>query len=61
MDQKYMTAQELAAYTRLAKSTIYLMVERNEIPYIRFGKRVMFESREIESWIEEKKTPAKGS
>lgn len=61
MKHPYMTAKEVADHTRLAKSTIYLMVERNEIPHIKFGRRVLFDTQEIHTWLEQKKTPAQGS
>lgn len=38
--------------TGLKKPTIYGMVQRREIPYMKKGKRLYFKRAELESWIE---------
>ena len=54
--QKFLTKKELAEYLGLSIFTIDSWVsERREIPYIKMGKRVMFDLKDVIEWIERKK------
>lgn len=51
----YLTYQELATLLHLPKGTLYSLVSRQRIPFLRLGKRlVRFRRKDIEVWIEEK-------
>lgn len=54
-DRKTMTVDEVAAFTGLAKGTIYIKTMRGLIPHYKRDKRVFFERDEIEAWLLENK------
>ena len=51
---RIMTVPEVAEYLKLAKSTVYYMVQRNQIPYLKIGKSVRIRESDLIEWIEEK-------
>ena len=48
---KLFTIKEAAEFLHLTVPTIYLMVQRAEIPVCKRGKRLYFSKQEITSWI----------
>jgi len=46
-----MTITEASDFLNLAKSTIYGMVCRNEIPVSKKGKKLYFDREELTSWV----------
>jgi excisionase family DNA binding protein len=48
---KLLTIKETAEFLHLTVPTIYLMVQRAEIPVCKRGKRLYFSKLEITSWI----------
>jgi excisionase family DNA binding protein len=48
---KLLTIQEAAEFLRLTVPTIYGKVHRNELPYMKRGKRVYFSSRELMEYL----------
>jgi|GEM_PF-2415716 len=48
---KYMTAKELTGYIRLSKATIYDLVRKRKIPFIPFGRKILFEESSIDKWM----------
>jgi len=49
--RRFLTIKEAAAYTGLAVSTLYKMVGRRQIPYIKMGSLVKFDLAALEKWI----------
>ena len=50
---RLLTAKQPARYLRFPLSTIYTMVQNQEIPFKRFGKKaVRFDVRDIDEWID---------
>jgi excisionase family DNA binding protein len=49
---EYMSINEVSIFICRSKSTIYGMVNRNEIPNSKKGRRLVFERSLIQSWIE---------
>ena len=43
-----LTITEAAAFLRLTKRTLY---QRNDIPRVRYGHRVMYVKEDLEKWI----------
>ena len=57
-----MTAKELASVIRLNVKTIYSLVARGMIPYVRIGSALLFPKAQIIAWLEERNyRPAKWS
>jgi excisionase family DNA binding protein len=46
--------KEAIEITGLKQSAIYKMTMQGAIPYEKFGKRLVFSRRELETWIQEK-------
>ena len=47
-----MTAKELASVIRLNAKTIYSLVARGMMPYIRIGSTLLFSKAQIIAWLE---------
>ena len=43
---------EVAAYLKLSKSKVYLMVQRNQLPHLKMGKSVRIRKCDLLEWIE---------
>lgn len=52
--RRFLTLKETAAYTGLAQSTLYKMVGRREIPYIKMGSLLRIDLAMLEKWIKER-------
>jgi len=53
MLKKYLNVKELSRLTGLKQSTIYQWVNQRKIPYIKLGKKVLFDPDKINKWIDE--------
>lgn len=51
-NEELYTIQETAAFLHLSVPTIYSKVSRNEIPYMKRGKRLYFSSIQLMKYIE---------
>lgn len=62
MQTKLMTVEELSKYLGRSKSSIYVMVYRGQLPYIKLGTgkngSLRFDCEEIEAFLETKKVGA---
>ena len=54
MKEKLLTIEDLSKVTTLAKSTLYSYVFHRSIPFIKLGKRIVFEEGAIQKWIDKK-------
>lgn len=50
--KRFLDVDELSEYTTLCKSTIYKKVIENSIPFIKVGKRTVFDIIQIDSWMQ---------
>jgi len=55
MEKRFLSIQELAEYLGLSKGTLYIWICRRRIPYLKIGKLVKFDMREIENWLKNKR------
>ena len=53
MLKRYLNVKELSGLTGLKQSTIYQWVSQRKIPYIKLGKKILFDPDKINKWIEE--------
>lgn len=58
-EEKFLTIEETAEMINLTKPTVYGLVHRNRIPFIKKGKRLYFEKIEIINWIKGGKKKSK--
>jgi excisionase family DNA binding protein len=59
MEKTYLTTKEIAPLLKVSISTLKNWVRGNKIPYYRFGRKILFEEKEINTWMEEQKHPVK--
>ena len=50
-EKRYLSIDELSELLSIPKNTIYAKTSRREIPYVKIGKRLLFDRKEIESWL----------
>lgn len=48
-----LTIDELAAFLRLSKETVYKMAQRGEIPAIKLRAQWRFDQEQIDQWLRE--------
>jgi len=51
---KMLTAQELAAYLRVNRSTVYRLLKKGELPGFRIGSEWRFRIDEVNRWFKER-------
>lgn len=49
--KKRLTLSEACEFLGYAKSTVYTKVSSKEIPFTKIGKKLYFDSEELEKWI----------
>ncbi len=49
-----LTAQELAAYLRVNRSTVYRLLKKRQLPGFRIGSEWRFQIEEVNRWFREK-------
>jgi len=55
MDRRYVGIKDLSEYLGLTEGTLYVWVHYGKIPYIKFGKAVRFDLRDIDRWAAKRK------
>lgn len=55
MERRFLGIKEFAQYLGLTEGTLYVWICHKKIPYLKLGKLVKFDLKEIERWLEEKK------
>ena len=55
MERRFIGVKELSEYLGISKHTVYYWVGMRKIPYVKMGKIVKFDLREIEEWLKERK------
>ena len=51
MIAELLSVKELARLIKVNKNTLYLWVNQRKIPYIKLGAKVLFDEKDIESWV----------
>lgn len=54
MDDKLLSLDEIAAYMNISKSTLYKLVEKNQMPSCKIGKQLRFRKASIDRWLSDK-------
>lgn len=55
MEKRFLGIKEMAEYLGLTVGTMYVWVCHKKIPYLKVGKLVKFDLREIEKWLKDKR------
>ena len=56
-----LTIDELAAYLKISKSTLYKLAREGKIPSNKVGRRWRFQKRSIDHWLGRERTIVLGS
>jgi len=48
------TKKEVLAYLRISPGTLRKLMNRNQIPYIKLERKVLFKKSDIDRWLESK-------
>ncbi len=51
LEKRYLGTVECSEYLGITKGTLYAWVSHKRIPYIKIGKLVKFDVKEIDHWI----------
>ena len=49
-----MNTEETANYLKISMATLYKMIQRNEIPYVRLGSKILFRKNTIDAFLKSK-------
>jgi excisionase family DNA binding protein len=49
---EYLSVEEFRCFVGLGKSTIYDLIQRNEIPFIRIGRRILIPKKFLQEKID---------
>lgn len=52
---QYLTVAEAALYLKCAKPTLYQMVSKRTVPFIKNGTRTLFDTADLKEWMSQKK------
>jgi excisionase family DNA binding protein len=47
------TIEEASEYLRLPKNSIYKYTCKRKIPFLKFGKRILFDKHKLDEWLEQ--------
>ena len=53
--EKIYTVPEVAEYLKMAKSKIYYLNQRREIPFIKIGRNVRIKEADLLKWLEKRR------
>jgi excisionase family DNA binding protein len=59
MMDKILTIPEVSEYLKVSKAKIYMLVAKNQIPYIRLDRNVRVRESDLLRWLEERTMPRK--
>ena len=46
-----LTIEEASELTKLSVKTLYTYAEKEKVPFIKLGRRVLFNEEELEKWV----------
>ena len=55
---RFITVEEIAAYLRIPKPTVYFMAQKGDIPAFKIGRHWRFEKDAFDAWLEKQKNYA---
>lgn len=56
MEKMLMTVEEMRKVTGFSRPMAYKVLNREDFPKIRIGRRIMIPAKQLERWIEEQST-----
>jgi excisionase family DNA binding protein len=59
LDTDYTSIQETSLYLNLSVQTIYKLTSKSQIPFIKKGKKLLFQKRELDLWLRDSSNKSK--
>jgi excisionase family DNA binding protein len=59
MQSNYFNIKNASDYLKLAIPTLYIYANKNKIPFIKLGSRILFDKNDLDNWINSKKQAVK--
>lgn len=56
MEDRFFSLNEVVAYLKIPKSTIYKLSQKGKIPSVKIGKQLRFRKSSIDAWLTDKET-----
>ena len=56
--KRLISIDEAASYMGIKKNTLYSWVWRRKLPFVKCGRRTMFDIKDIDEWIDGRKVKA---
>ena len=53
MEKRFLTIREASQYLNVSESLLYKLVETKKIPHIRIGRKILFDLKKLDQYIEE--------
>jgi excisionase family DNA binding protein len=57
--EEILSLEEARSYLKMARSTLYNLVNRKGIPSMKRGKKLYFSKQELRQWVEEGRKPTR--
>jgi excisionase family DNA binding protein len=57
LTERLLTADDVAALLRVPRSTVYELARTRRIPYLKIGRRTLFEAVSLREWIAARGVP----
>jgi excisionase family DNA binding protein len=49
--KRFLNVQELKEYIHVSESYVYKKVMKNQIPYLKLGRKTLFDINQIDVWV----------
>lgn len=59
LDTDFVSIQETSLYLNLSVQTIYKLTSKSQIPFIKKGKKLLFQKRELDLWLRDSSNKSK--
>ena len=57
MEKRWLNITEAAEYVGIPKNTLYFLVHKKRVPHVKHVRRLKFDIRELDRWMEEAAVP----
>ena len=54
MEKRLLNINEMSEYVGISPGSLYVWVSRGRIPHVKIGRKLMFDKRTIDKWIDSK-------
>lgn len=55
--ERYLNVRQTATYLSMSRHTLYERVSQRAIPFIKLGRKLLFDKHDLDRWISRQKVP----